>query len=90
MHNPESALENETHKLPWDFAIQKNQLISARQSDLLLVKNKKRTCRMVDFAAQVDHGVKLKESENENKYLNLARELKKTMEHESDGDISSN
>ena len=33
MHNPESVLENETHKLLWDFAIQTDHLISARRPD---------------------------------------------------------
>ena len=31
MPNPESVLENETHKLLWDFDIQTEHLISARQ-----------------------------------------------------------
>ena len=44
----------------------------------------------VDFAVPADHWVKLKESENTDKYLDLARELKKTMDHESDSDTSRN
>ena len=31
----------------------------------------------MDFAVLADHRIKLKESEKKNKYLNLARELKK-------------
>ena len=38
---------------------------------------KKRTCRIVDFAVLADHWVKLKVREKKNKYLDLARELKK-------------
>ena len=38
---------------------------------------KKRTCQIVDFAVPADHRVKLKESEKNDKYLDLARELKK-------------
>ena len=38
---------------------------------------KKRTCKIVDFAVQVDHRIKLKECENKDKYLDLAREFKK-------------
>ena len=38
----------------------------------------------MDFAVLVDHRVKLKECEKKNKYLDQARELKKTVEHESD------
>ena len=40
-------------------------------------KKKKRTCRVVDFAFQTDHRVKLKENEKKDKYLDLARKLKK-------------
>ena len=39
--------------------------------------NYKRTGKIVDFAVPVDHRIKLKESEKKDKYLNLARELKK-------------
>ena len=31
MHNPESFLENETHKSLWDFDTQNDNLISARR-----------------------------------------------------------
>ena len=41
MHNPASVLEKETHKLLWDFDIQIDHLISARQPDLIII-NKKR------------------------------------------------
>ena len=61
MHNPESVLENETHKLLWDFEIQTNHQIFARRPDLIIIKKKEGICRIVDFAAPVDHRVKLKE-----------------------------
>ena len=35
-------------------------------------KLSKKTCQVVDFAVQGDHGVKLKESERRNKYQNHA------------------
>ena len=41
--------------------------------------------RIVDFAVPTDHRVRLKESKKRDRYLDLARELKKTMELESDG-----
>ena len=56
MHNPESALENKTHKPLWDFWLQTDHLISARRPDLEIVEKKKeRTWRIVDFAVPVDH-----------------------------------
>ena len=39
----------------------------------------------MDFTVPADHRVKLKENEKWDKYLDLTRELKKTVEHESDG-----
>ena len=47
-------------------------------------KKKKKICKVVDFAVPVDHRIKLKETEKKDKYLDLARELKKTMEHVGD------
>ena len=72
MHNPATVLENNTHKLLWDFDIHTDDLISARRPDLILI-NKKRTCKNVDFAVPADHRIKLKECEKKDKYLDLAR-----------------
>ena len=38
---------------------------------------KKKICKIVDFAAPANHRIKLKECEKRDKYLDLARELKK-------------
>ena len=72
MYKPESVLENEMHKIVCDFVIQTNHLILARRPDLVLIKKKKRSCHLVDFSRP-----KIKVSENRDKYLDLARELKK-------------
>ena len=77
MHNPAPVLENNTHKLLWDFDIHTDHLISARRPDLIIINKKKRTCKIVDFAVQADHRIKLKECEKKDKYLDFARELKK-------------
>ena len=37
MCNPESVLENEKHKIFWDFEIQTDHLISARRPELVIV-----------------------------------------------------
>ena len=42
------------------------------------------------FAIPADYRVKLKESEKKDKYIDLAREQKKTIGHRSDGDINCN
>ena len=43
----------------------------------MLINKKKITCHLVDFVVPADHRVKMKESEKIDKYLNLARELRK-------------
>ena len=83
MYNPASVLEYSTHKLLWDFDIQADHLISARRPDRIIINNnnkqtkKKKTCKTVDFAVPADHRIKLKEYEKKDKYLSLARDLKK-------------
>ena len=78
MHNPASVLENDTHKLLWDFDIQMDHLMSDRRPDLIIInKKKKKSCKIMDFAVPADYGVKLKESEKKDRYLNRGRELKK-------------
>ena len=59
IHNPAPVLENDTHKLLWDFDIHQ---ISARRPDLIIInkKKKKRICKIVDFAVPADHRIKLK------------------------------
>ena len=77
MHNPAPVLENDMHKLLWDFNKQADHLIRARRPDLTIINKKKRICKIVDFAVPADHRINLKEWEKKDKYLNLARELKK-------------
>ena len=51
-------------------------------------KKKKKICKILDFAVPAVHRIRLKECEKRNKYIDLARELKKTMEHEGDNNTS--
>ena len=79
MHNPAPVLENDTHKLLWDFDIHTDHLISVRRADLIIInkkkkKKKKRTCKIVVFAVPADHRIKLKECEKNDKYLDLVRD----------------
>ena len=79
MHNPAHVLENDTHKLFWDFDIHTDHLLLARRPDLIIINNKKkkRICKIVDFAVPADHKIKLKECKKKDKYLDHTRELKK-------------
>ena len=67
---------NDTQKLLWDFNIRTDHLIPARRPDLIIT-TKKSICKIVDFAVPADHRINLNESEKKDKYLDLARELKK-------------
>ena len=77
MHDPASVLENDIHKFLYDFDVQTDLLISTRRPDHIIINKKKRTWKIVDFAVPADYRIKLKESEKKDKYLDLARELKK-------------
>ena len=71
----------------WDINGSPNLGQMIRSSD----SQYKRTVWIVSFAILVDHRVKIKESKKRDKYLDLARELKKkTMEHEGNGDTDCN
>ena len=65
------------YKILKDFEIQTDHLFPTRRRNLLLIDKKKRTCHLVDIASTVDHRVKIKERVKVEKYLDLARELKK-------------
>ena len=79
MQNPAPVLKNDSHKALWDFNIQTDHLIPARRLDLIIINKRKRICKIVDFAVPADHRINLKESEKKDKYLDLARELKKKL-----------
>ena len=62
MNKLESVLENETHKILWDFAILTDHLITARRPDLHLINKTKqnKNCHLVDFAVPMNHSENLK------------------------------
>ena len=50
MHNTAHVLENDSHKLLWDFNIETDQLIPAKRPNLKIIKEKKKenlqNCRL--------------------------------------------
>ena len=82
MHNPAAVLENDTHKLLWDFDVQSPNL--GQKTRPYNNQQKKRTCKIFDFSVPADHRIKLRQCEKEDKYIDLARELKKIVEQEGD------
>ena len=81
MYKPKSVRENETHKILWGFEIQMNHLIQARKPNLVSINKKKKNSLSTGFSIPVDHRGKIKQNKNINKYMDLARELKKNAEH---------
>ena len=51
--------------------------ISVLRPDLVLINNKRMNFCLEDFVVSADHRVKIKESEKQDKYLDLDRELNK-------------
>ena len=78
MHNPAPVLENDTQTPMglWHTNGSPNLGQKTRPYDNQQ-KKKKKTCKIVVFAVPADHRIKLKEFEKRDKYLDLARELKK-------------
>ena len=91
MHKPKPVLENETHKILWDFKIETDHLILARRPDLVIVKKKKKRKKKENRSnsglcrSRGPQG-KTEVKQKRNKYLDLARKLKKIM----DGDTNCN
>ena len=77
MHNPAPVLQSDSHKLLWDFNKQTDHLISTRRPDLIIINKRKIISKIVNFPVPADHRIILKESEKKDKYLDLARELKR-------------
>ena len=42
MHNSAAVLENDIHKLIWDFDVHTDHLISTRRPDLIVINKKKK------------------------------------------------
>ena len=83
MHKPEPVPETETHKILWHFEMKKrkkekeNHSIQTKGPDLVLINEKKQFWHLVNFGISANYRMKIKEGGKLDKYLNLARELKK-------------
>ena len=56
----------------WDFSIRTDHVIEARRPDLLVV-DKKRSCKIIDFAVPGDSRIQKKEKDKIEKYQELGR-----------------
>ena len=88
---PDTVLENETHKILRDFEIQKDPLIQARKSDLDKKKRKEKREENLPyngFCCLGEPGRENQRKRKSDKYLELARELRKVVEHEDVGNTT--
>ena len=86
MRKPKSIWANETRKILLDFKTYTDYLIPARRLDLVIINNnKKRDWNLVGFVVLPGLKVKVKESEKKNRYWDLARKLKKTVDVDVEG-----
>ena len=74
MHNLEPVLENDIHKLLWDFDTNGSPNLGQKTRPYNN-QQKGKICKIIDAAVPADHRVNLKECEKRDKYLDLAREL---------------
>ena len=58
----------------WDFSIQTDYVIEVQRRDFVVV-DKKRTCKIIDFAVPGDSRIEEKEKEKIEKYQDLKRKL---------------
>ena len=77
MPNQTSVLENDTHKPLGDFHIQTDHLISATRRDLIIINNKKENMRNRRLSCLSWPLNNTERKLKEEKYLDLARDLKK-------------
>ena len=53
MYNPAPVLENDIHKLLWDFDIQTDHLIPARRPDLIIINKKRELAKLSTLLSQL-------------------------------------
>ena len=61
----------------WDFSIWTDHEIEARRLDLLIINKKENNWQIIDVAISDDGRVRTKEDEKEEKYQDLARDIRK-------------
>ena len=75
-HEPETVLENEDYKILWDFSIQTGHVIEAQRPDLVVV-DKERICKIIDFAVPGDSRIEEKEKDKIEQYQDLGRSYRR-------------
>ena len=87
MRKPESVLENETHKIIWDFEIQTNHQISVRRLDFEIIVKKENLA----YRGLYRHGGPLRGNQRKRKERQVFRssqKAKKVVEYEDEGNTN--
>ena len=85
MHKLELVIENEIHKVPWDFELSTDDSIQARKPDKELIKMKKIIWQLENFAISGNHKKQKTKKRKWKIRLGSYPWNEKAMEHESDG-----
>ena len=88
MHKPESALENEMHKVLWCFEIQIEHLLPDKRQDFNKKQMKNLPCH--DFTIPANHRVKIKTKRIERQVPRPCLWTRRVKEHEGDDDTNYN
>ena len=73
----QKVLDNEDYKILLDFSIESDHVIEGQRPDLVVVDQKERSCKIIDFAVPGDSRIEEKEKDKIEKYQGLGRELQK-------------
>ena len=92
MHNPAPVLENDTHRLLWDFGINTDNLISARRPDQIITNKRKReSAKVSTLRSRMTTEYNWKNVKRKISTSNLpGNRKKKNMEHEGDNYTNCN
>ena len=74
---PTSVIENEHHKLLWDFPIQTDKEIAHNRPDIIIIDKLNKTVQIIDIAIPSDYNIIEKRNEKITKYIDLSIELKR-------------
>ena len=75
-HEPEAVVEDDHHKILWDFTIQTDREITARRPDIVAINKDTKSCHIIDVAIPGDARIVKKQEEKIDKYQDLAREIR--------------
>lgn len=65
---PRGLFESDQGKIPWDFQIQTDTLVTANQGDILVENKQQRTAVVIDVAIPRDRNIEKEEAQKNKKF----------------------